>query len=163
MFPFYVLAALVINTDQHRLIDIQESPLIQTEQEHEHPEQMLKNLHTQRRHSFQDDNLNNINFFEQKFAQYIQQIDSDCESDSIDTQRYNENKIFHANALSWLKNFNVMYKNYLKYEKLPTSRLKTVLRKSSSENELLLMSQSNESSLRELPAIRRSFSSGLLF
>ncbi|XP_031625338.1 uncharacterized protein LOC116342012 [Contarinia nasturtii] len=157
--------ALIINTDQHRLIDIQESPLVHTDHpeqmlEHEHPEQMLKSPHSPRRHSFQDDNLTNTNFFEQKFAQYIRPIDTDCDSDTIDTQCRIENK---QCSLSWLKNVNAMYNNYLKYEIIPPQQLKPVLRKTSSENELLLMSKSNNSSLRELPIFRRSFSSGLLF
>lgn len=112
-----------------------------------------------RRQSFQDDASNSIDFFEQQFAQHIQQMISDC--DWVGTHHQREYELFHANSFDWLKNINIMHNKTFKYETMPQRRLRTILRKTSSENELV--SQSNEANLRELPAIRRSFSSGLLF
>lgn len=157
----FLFAALIIKTEPlHRLIDIQESPLVLTDQELESI--MVNGLTSPRRHSLQDDHLDGCNYFEQQFAHHMQpHIDSDCECDWIGGHQHHHHKddagIFHVNPFSWLKN------KCIKYETIPSHRLKTVLRKTSSENELLLMSQSNNSSLRELPTIRRSFSSGLLF
>lgn len=141
------------------MIDIQESPLVQNNQEQD---QILTNsLTSPRRYSLQDDSLNSCNFFDQQFADHIQQhIDIDCDCEWIGAHHHHhprDDGIFHANPFSWLKN------KCIKFETMPTHRLKTILRKTSSENELLLMSQSNESSLGKLPTIRRSFSSGLLF
>lgn len=124
-----------------------------------------KSLTSTRRHSLHGDSLN---FFEQQFANHniAQHIDSDCECDWIGAHHHHhrdDDGIFHVNPFSWLKNFNVIQNKCIKYGTMPSRQLKSILRKTSSENELLLMSQSNQSSLRELPTIRRSFSSGLLF
>lgn len=113
-----------------------------------------------RRHSLPDDTFrqaNSFNFFENQFTHQVQHIDSDCECDWIGAHHHHhrDDGIFHVNPFSWLKN------KCIQYETMPPQRFKTILRKTSSENELLLMS--NDCSPSEFPIIRRSFSSGLLF
>lgn len=148
------------------MIDIQESPLVLSDLEHD--QILTKSLTPTRRYSLQGDSLNSCNFFEQQFANHhvVQHIDSDCECDWIGAHHHHhkdDDGIFHVNPFSWLTNYNIMQNKCIKYEIMPSRQLKSILRRTSSENELLLMSQSNQSSLRELPTIRRSFSSGLLF
>lgn len=161
----FLFAALVINTDQHKLIDIQESPLLQAElqlEQSQDQEQITIPI-TPRRHSIQEDKISS-NFFEQQFAQHMQSFEND-ESEwdvSGETSLQKDSRRFHANALNWLRHFNLM-RDKCQYDTISQRRFKTVLRKTSSENELLLMSPTNGLSLGELPAIRRSFSSGLLF
>lgn len=152
-----IFSALIISPEQSRLIDIQESPLV-TDHEQSDDNHSILPL-SSRRHSFQDDivyqddNKNN-DFFEQQFAQHIQQMMSDC--DWVDTHHHREYELRHANAFSWLNNFN---SKSFRYETMPQRRIKEILRRTTSENELLSMSMSQTS----LPTIRRSFSSGLVF
>lgn len=154
----FLFAVLIINTSQHKLIDIQESPLVLADY-NQNPDQKITISLSPRRHSLQED-YSSSNFFEQQFAQHIQNFDNDTEWN--DTHHRIEHRHFHANALHWLQRFNLM-RDKCKYDTIPQRRFKTNLRKTSSENELLLMSPSNNQSIGELPAIRRSYSSGLLF
>lgn len=144
---------------QPKLIDIQESPSVLTADHEQNPDQKITLSLSPRRHSLQED-FKNSNFFEQQFAQHIQNFKHDTEWN--DTHHHIENRRFQANALHWLQRFNVM-RDKCQYDTIPQRRFKTNLRKTSSENELLLMSPSNDQSIGELPVIRRSFSSGLLF
>lgn len=163
LYSVSLFAALIIQTVQHRLIDIQESPaLISAEQEFNYDENIP--TITLRRHSFQENLNNTTNFFEQQFAQHIQNY---CESSVNDWDEKMllciDNRRCHANALDWLKSFNVI-RDKCQYNIIPQQRLfKMVLRKTSSENELLLMTPSNDPHIDAIPAIRRSYSSGLLF
>lgn len=149
--------ALVIDSDPHRLIDIQESPLLLCDHE---LGQVLPQ--TSRRHSLQDERRllqsGGRNCFEIQFAQHTQH----GASNRIRSHRRNETDIFRANAFNWLKNIDSMASKRLQYETLPQRRFKSILRRTSSENELLLISPTNDQ-LSETPAIRRSYSSGLLF
>lgn len=150
----------MISAEQSRLIDIQESPALTSvlvDQEQPNDNHSTLPL-SSRRHSFQDNSSNSDNFFEQQFAQHIQQMMSDC--DWVGIHHHREYELLHTNAFSWLKNFN---NKSFRYETMTQRRIKEILRKTSSENELLSQSMSNDPRLRELPAIRRSFSSGLLF
>lgn len=167
MLTSFLFAALTINSDQHKLIDIQESPNVQTDNHDPNnnhqvdPDDMQPISLTQRRHSLQDDHINN-NFFEQQFAQHMQTCENDNDWDENETPHQKNKRRFHANALNWLRHFNIM-RDKCPYDTISQRRFKTNLRKTSSENEILLMSPSNDPNLTELPAIRRSFSSGLLF
>lgn len=171
---FLLFAALIIQTaqqQQHHLIDIQESPLITTDQAFNYDDESIPKI-ILRRHSFQDNHENN--FVEQQFVQHIQNNCDELNGDNRDWdeklhQHNNSDKQCHANALNWLKNFNII-RNKCQYDTIPQQqrRFKMVLRKTSSENELLLMTPSSSSSssgpsVDDIPAIRRSFSSGLLF
>lgn len=162
--PCYSLfAALIIQTAQHRLIDIQESPLIIAEQEFNYDGNLQ--IVTLRRHSFQDiRNDVRADFFERQFAQHIHNNSGLDDSDWDEkTLQCNNNRRCHANALNWLKHFNII-RDKCQYDKIPQQRrFKMDLRKTSSENELLLMTPSNDPSVDDIPAMRRSFSSGLLF
>lgn len=167
-FIFRIFVALIINPDQHRLIDIQESPLLQSDHELDVDVYDLKLTLTLplssplRRHSFQDDRFNK-NFFELQFERHIQQMDENY-AEEVGNHHYGESTMqIQPNALQWLRKCGVMHDKCLLYEPNAHRRLKTLLRKTSSENELLLMSQSNEQFLRGIPAIRRSFSSSLIF
>lgn len=167
MFCLYsvsLFAALIIQTAQHRLIDIQESPLISSADQELNYDENLPPL-TIRRHSFQDNRSNATDFFEQQFAQHIQNNSGlNCDSNRDEkTLQCNNNRRCHVNALNWLKNFNII-RDKCQYNLIPQQRrFKMILRKTSSENELLLMAPSNDPSIDASPAIRRSFSSGLLF
>lgn len=146
------------------MIDIQESPLLQTDSNNNcavDVDDMQPMSLPSRRHSLQDDHINN-NFFEQQFAQHMQNCENDSDWDEDETPQYKDKRQFHANALNWLKHFNIM-RDKCPYDTISQRRFKTNLRKTSSENEILLMSPSNDLNFGELPAIRRSFSSGLLF
>lgn len=162
LYSVSLFAALIIQTAQHRLIDIQESPLIPAEQELNFDENLPKI--TIRRHSFQDNRSDVTDIFEQQFAQHIQNNSELNDSDWDEkTLQCNSNGRCHINALNWLKTFNIM-RDKCQYNLIPQQRrFKMVLRKTSSENELLLMTPSNGLSVDDIPAIRRSFSSGLLF
>lgn len=159
----HYFAALIIQTVQHRLIDIQESPLISTEQDSNYDESLP--TITLRRHSLCNDRSNATNFFEQQFAQHIQNngepIDSDWPNEMLHCRN---DRRCHAKALNRLKHFNII-RHKCQYHVIPQQRrFKMVLRKTSSENELLLMTPtSGGPGFNEIPAIRRSFSSGLLF
>lgn len=146
------------------MIDIQESPLLQTEYDSNHSpelnvEEKMVMSFTSRRHSLQDDQITN-NFFEQQFAQHMQNCEND--NDWNETIHQKNERCFHANALNWLKHFNIL-RDKCPCDTISQRRFKTNLRKTSSENEILLMSPANDPNLKELPAIRRSYSSGLLF
>lgn len=152
IYSVSLFAALIIETVQHRLIDIQESPLISAEQELNYADGNMLTI-ALRRHSLQD---SSTNFFEQHFAQHIQ---NDCDWDEK-TLHCNNHRRCHAHTSNWLRSFNI------KRDKcqLPRQqRFNVVLRKTSSENELLLMTPSNDPHTDTIPAIRRSFSSGILF
>lgn len=159
-----LFAALIIQTAQHRLIDIQESPLISAEQEFSYDENIPKI--TIRRHSLQDNRSNETDFFEQQFAQHIRnnsELNGSTGWNEEASIRCNSNRRCHVNALNWLKSFNVI-RDRSQDNRIPQKRrYKMILRKTSSENELLLMTPSNDPSVDDMPAIRRSFSSGLLF
>lgn len=168
-FPLF--AALIIQTaaQPYRLIDIQESPLLSAEQDFNYDVDLAKII--VRRHSLQGthNQCDAMDFFEKQFAQHIQ---NNCESNENSdwdgkSHQCNSNRRCHVNALNWLKKFNII-RDKCQYNKIPQQRrFKMVLRKTSSENELLLMSpsssSSNDPSVHDIPAIRRSFSSGLLF
>lgn len=154
-----IFVALIIKTVQHKLIDIQESPLVLTDQSHNSTNPLSVPL-TSRRHSLQG-NIDGANFFEQQFAHHIQCTENQIDWNGLLLCQMNGRR-FHANALNWLKLFNVM-RDKCEYDTTIQRRFKTILRKTSSENELLLMSPSNESNSSEPPTIRRSFSSGILF
>lgn len=164
LYSVSLFAALIIQTAQHRLIDIQESPIISAEHDLSHDGNLPKII--LRRHSCQDNNQSDAtDFFEQQFAQHIQNNceqlnDSDWDEETLQS---NSNRHCHANALNWLKKFNII-RDECQYNIIPQKqRFKMGLRKTSSENELLLMTPSNNPSVNDIPAIRRSFSSGLLF
>lgn len=164
LYSVSLFAALIIQTAQHRLIDIQESPLISAnEQEFSYDENLPKI--TLRRHSFQDQRSDETDFFEQHFAQHIRNSSELNGSNriGITTLQCNSNTRCHVNALNWLKSFNVI-RDKCQDNLIPQQRrYKMALRKTSSENELLLMTPSNDPNVDDSPAIRRSFSSGLLF
>lgn len=167
MLTCFLFAALIIDTVQHKLIDIQESPLVQTEHEPNRDHEQDHDLYdkctmsfTSRRHSIQEDRISN-NIFEQQFAKHMQISESD-NNGWDETPHLNDNRRFHASALNWLRHFNLV-RDKCQYDTISQRRFKNILRKTSSENELLLMSPTNDLDLGEFPAIRRSISSGLLF
>lgn len=113
-----------------------------------------------RRHSSQEDRP--CQFFEQQIMNHLQQSSNSVVQSQLITNR-KENGCFHPSAINWLKNFNLV-RNKIP-EEITSHRhfFKATLRKTSSENELLLMSQSSEHELNGPLFVRRSFSSGLLF
>lgn len=163
-FIFCIFIALIINQDEHRLIDIQESPLIHSDHDmdQEYDQKLTLPLTAlSRRHSYQGVRMNK-NFFEQQFERHIQQIEND--SKEVGNHLYDDTAIqIHPNALHWLRNCTIMHDKCLLYEPTAQRKLKSFLRKTYSENELLAVSQSNDDFPREFSTIRRSFSSSLLF
>lgn len=159
-FLFCIFPALIINQDEHRLIDIQESPLMHSDHDmdQEYDQKLTLPLTSvSRRHSYQGDRMN---FFEQQFERHIQQIEDD--SKEVGNHLYDDNTIqIHPNALHWLRNCAIMHDKCLLYEPTAQRKLKSFLRKTSSENELLAVS--NDDFPRDISTIRRSFSSSLLF
>lgn len=157
-----LFVALTIQNDQHRLIDIQESPLISAEHDLNYDANLQ--MITLRRHSCQEIRSDAMSLFEQQFAQHIQNY---CEPNDIEwggeTFPRRTVRRCHANALNWLKHFNII-RHKCQYHIIPQQRrFKMILRKTSSENELLLMTPTTGTSVDKIPTIRRSFSSGLVF
>lgn len=74
-----------------------------------------------------------------------------------------KNDFAQMRSLNLIKNLGAIRQKYTKFETVQRRRKVKTLRKTSSENELLLMSQSNENNINNSSTVRRSLSSGLLF
>lgn len=73
---------------------------------------------------------------------------------------HNNNRLFNRNALNWLKNFNLLRVDAQPHE---TSPLMQQLQRCVSENTLLLSPEHRSYDLSGTSALRKSFSSGILF
>lgn len=115
-----------------------------------------------RRHSSQDDRPCEI--FERQILNHMYRQSpspSTIATNFVPIEKiHSNNRLFNRNALNWLKNFNLMRLNAPACE---TSPLMQQLQRCVSENTLLLSSEHRTYDLSGTSAIRKSFSSGILF